>query len=202
MHERDIGSTGLVLVEVDGVPAFMDWQLSGGLLFGQMLAETIAEGQWCFGCLVPRGTSKRRAERFKTGGLVGLQSSFVAAGTVIVNALEAHAPSAFVAEDRIISSSYPVFAARRRAGTLTVGEDVYETSDSSTATIESVVEDLRSADACFMLNCAVAPAGESFELRVSSSREFILETAREAVLVLVRAYDGESFLVARRRSAH
>lgn len=194
---QGIAGTGLVLMDAEDIPEFMDWNLTGGNTLGQRLAKRLKVGTWEFRSLVPLGTPKHRAGRFRTGGLVTGPVSLKAAAALIVEALTIHAPGVFLAEDRLLPVSYPAFASHKRSTTITLDEEVYESATTRSATIDSVIADLRHADAGWTLNCAVSPVPTPYRHRPSESIQFISDTAATATLILTQAYDGESFLIAR-----
>lgn len=178
---HDLGSTG---------DRWLRQSLAQGKTLSAQLSNRIELQQGTAFTLVPPETDESRIRRWEEGGLV----SSVAALDRLVQFLRPRLqePQLYlVAENAVARPTDPVLR-ESEGNRFFVGEEVYEFVGPG-AKAEDIRACLRRADAGFSLNAVVAALTRA--PRQNEEPEFFRETLDQPEIVVVRAYDGESFVV-------
>lgn len=173
--------------------------LSRGLILARLTLERLDLDRGGFVTVVPGDASAERAGQFDMGGLVqgAVITEYVAQRIVNHQHL---AGDVFIAENalaRCADPEHPADPPQR----FCVGDGVFEYADCAQST--DVLRAISMADAGFSLNGFVT-AKQSSRVRLpthrrQASKRLLGELASATNLILVRAYDGEGFVLWERR---
>jgi hypothetical protein len=137
----------------------------------------------------PEGVDDRRLKRFEEGGLI---RGTAALDTLALQLQQALRPDAryLIAENAQARPS-DQFLRILEGARFSIHDSVYEIA-APQSTTSSIRDCLRRADAGYTLNAVVSslsrPPGQLEDL------EFLAEVVKKTFIVIVRAYDGESFV--------
>lgn len=172
--------------------------LASGTPLTVRLGERVSRASASFKALVPRLTSGARAKRFSDGGLVAAESALVMAAGLAQDAMNQCRQGILIAEDAIRSRHDPV-RPHERAKRFSVDTSMYEYVSGQSGTAE-IISAMRSAQSGYRLVAWVVDGGDTMHLpegREALSEEATRLLVRDPRLVLVSAYDDESFVVYR-----
>ena len=189
--------TGFTAIDVgDSAAEHVSRALETPMALGRHLATSLDREAGRYRAVVPVGTTIERAREYRDGGLAGYVSSLVAATAIVWDALQT-APDTFLFSEEVLAA--PDSETFMPASTTRIIDgQAHNVLDVGDVSVGAVLGVLQFSDAGFSLNAVVARLGSRLPARTAEdtpTKTLLVAASDRIALLIVRAYDGEGFVV-------